>query len=83
MWLKYSFPLVAQILVPTWLKYSLTFTPYSSQELKPRFDCGRIRKILPAFVEFQLIAVFQKPQGIHKALKIVADEEIFRTIGFK
>ena len=26
MWLKYSFPLVAQILVPTWLKYSLTFT---------------------------------------------------------
>ena len=25
-WLKYSFPLVAQILVPTWLKYSLTFT---------------------------------------------------------
>ena len=27
MWLKYSFPLVAQILVPTWLKYSLTFTP--------------------------------------------------------
>ncbi len=28
MWLKYSFPLVAQILVPTWLKYSLTFTLY-------------------------------------------------------
>ena len=26
MWLKYSFPLVAQILVSTWLKYSLTFT---------------------------------------------------------
>ena len=29
MWLKYSFPLVAQILVPTWLKYSLTFTEQS------------------------------------------------------
>lgn len=33
MWLKYSFPLVAQILVPTWLKYSLTFTP-QQQELR-------------------------------------------------
>lgn len=104
MWLKYSFPLVAQILVPTWLKYSLTFTiqevdflakftqnpakwlkttPYSSQELKPRFDCGRISKILPAFIAFCPIAIVQKPQGIHKALKIVADEEMFRTIGFK
>ena len=30
MWLKYSFPLVAQILVPTWLKYSLTFTVLGS-----------------------------------------------------
>ena len=36
MWLKYSFPLVAQILVPTWLKYSLTFTPTTKRkELKP------------------------------------------------
>ena len=35
MWLKYSFPLVAQILVPTWLKYSLTFT---LTELSRRLD---------------------------------------------
>ena len=36
MWLKYSFPLVAQILVPTWLKYSLTFT--IEQELGVALD---------------------------------------------
>lgn len=42
MWLKYSFPLVAQILVPTWLKYSLTFT-----HTPPAKRCPQCGKELP------------------------------------
>lgn len=46
MWLKYSFPLVAQILVPTWLKYSLTFTQdviFSKMTLLANISCEKIR----------------------------------------
>jgi len=46
MWLKYSFPLVAQILVPTWLKYSLTFTQdviFSKMTLLANISCKKIR----------------------------------------
>lgn len=49
MWLKYSFPLVAQILVPTWLKYSLTFTiECSSCRKKPlsKDEVGVCKKML-------------------------------------
>ena len=51
MWLKYSFPLVAQILVPTWLKYSLTFTT-AIILLSNRQSCFEKVRVFKAFQPF-------------------------------
>ena len=52
MWLKYSFPLVAQILVPTWLKYSLTFTT-AIILLSNRQSCFEKVRVFKAFQPFE------------------------------